>query len=107
MSHKKENDLVRAVKGGIEALRTGRGLRLSRVSISPPPEYTSEEIVTLRLKKLRMSQAVFAQYMGVSSRVIQAWEQGWREPSNPSRRLIQLAAEMPKVFRKLAMASTR
>ena len=102
---RKENELVRAVKGGIEALREGRGLRLSRITIPPPPKYTSKQIASLRREKLRMSQAVFARYMGVSPRIIQAWEQGWRKPSTPARRLIQLAARKPDVFRELATAS--
>jgi putative transcriptional regulator len=45
-----------------------------------------------------MSQAVFAKLLNVSAKTVQSWEQGLRQPSQASRRLIQVLSERPDVL---------
>lgn len=40
-----------------------------------------------------MTQAVFANYMGVSVKTVEAWELGRTHPTGPAYRLINILAE--------------
>ncbi len=66
---------------------------------SPPPRVEPAQIVSLR-KKLRMSQAVFAATLNVSTRTVQSWEQGAREPSDAALRMIQIVRLEPRVVKR-------
>ena len=46
-------------------------------------------------KKTGLSQARFAQLLGVSVRTLQEWEQGRRAPSGAARTLLLIAAKNP------------
>ncbi len=63
---------------------------------APPPKVRSNQIVALR-KKLKMSQAVFAATLNVSTKTVQSWEQGVRRPSDAALRMIQLVRADPAV----------
>lgn len=63
---------------------------------APPPRVRAAQIVALR-KKLRMSQAVFAAMLNVSTRTVQSWEQGVREPSDAALRMLQLVRAEPAI----------
>jgi putative transcriptional regulator len=52
----------------------------------------------------KLSQAQFAQLLGVSVRTLQGWEQGRKQPSGAARTLITLAQRNPKALRDLANA---
>ena len=55
--------------------------------IAPVKEYSNTEIRTLR-NKVGMTQAVFASYMGVSKKTVEAWENGRTHPTGPAYRLM-------------------
>lgn len=59
------------------------------VSIVPVKEYNSKQIQNIR-KKTGMSQKVFAGYMGVSVKTIEAWETGTNHPSGAASRLLNM-----------------
>ena len=48
-----------------------------------------------------LSQAQFAQLLGVSVRTLQGWEQGRKQPSGAARTLITLAQRNPQALRDL------
>lgn len=54
-----------------------------------PREYDTETVRAIRLS-LGVSQAVFADLLGVSSDLVAAWEQGNRTPKGPVCRLLEL-----------------
>ena len=60
--------------------------------IEPVKKYSNEEIKTIR-NKAGMTQAVFAEYMGVSSKTVEAWENGRTHPTGPANRLLYLLDE--------------
>ena len=53
-------------------------------------------------KKTGLSQAHFAQLLGVSVRTLQDWEQGRRAPSGAARTLIAIAAKNPQALIEVA-----
>lgn len=52
-----------------------------------------------------LSQVEFAALLGVSTRTLQDWEQGRREPTGAARTLLRVASTHPKVLRELASAA--
>jgi putative transcriptional regulator len=65
--------------------------------VERPPWYAPFLIREIR-HKLSVSQAIFAEMLGVSASSIRAWEQGKREPDGPARRLLQIAEMYPEVL---------
>jgi len=53
-----------------------------------------------------LSQARFAQLLGVSARTLQEWEQGRRAPSGAARTLLLIARRNPEVLLDVARDST-
>lgn len=50
-----------------------------------------------------LSQAEFAQALGVSKRTLENWEQGRAEPTGAARVLLKLAARFPDTIDRLAV----
>jgi putative transcriptional regulator len=53
-------------------------------------------------EKTGLSQARFAQLLGVSVRTLQDWEQGRRVPSGAARTLLMVAAKNPQALLEVA-----
>lgn len=89
-----------------EAIAYHRGeITLKSADISlpdEPPEWTKDEITALRVKKLRVSQPIFARMIGVTPAALRSWEQGVKNPSGSARRLLQIVEKNPTAFMKLA-----
>ena len=54
-------------------------------------EYSNTEIRAIRMKA-GMTQSVFASYMGVSKKTVEAWECGRTHPTGPVFRLLDILA---------------
>jgi putative transcriptional regulator len=59
------------------------------------------DVATIR-EKTGLSQARFAQLLGVSVRTLQDWEQGRRAPSGAARTLLMVAARNPQALLEVA-----
>jgi putative transcriptional regulator len=57
-------------------------------------------VKTIR-KNLKVSQFGFANLIGVSTRTIQDWEQGRRNPTGAAKSLLRIAEQKPEVFLSL------
>jgi transcriptional regulator with XRE-family HTH domain len=55
---------------------------------------TPKEIRRLR-KRANASQAVFAHHLNVSSKLAQAWEGGYRQPTGAALKLLRIAEANP------------
>lgn len=62
---------------------------------------TLPSVATIR-DRTGLSQARFAELLGVSVRTLQEWEQGRRTPSGAARTLLQVAARDPKALLAVA-----
>jgi putative transcriptional regulator len=91
-------------KGLEEAVRHASGeITLKTTTITMPerpPEIGADELIKLRLKN-RMSQAVFARTLNVSTKTVQSWEHGQRRPSQAALRLIQVFRTDPSGLLKV------
>ena len=76
--------LLRAVR----EMKAGQTARTTLVEANPVSEARH---------RTGLSQAQFAQVMGISKRTLQEWEQGRRSPSGAARTLIQIAHLHPKI----------
>ena len=59
--------------------------------IMPIKRYSNKEIRDIRMRA-GMTQSVFASYMGVSKKTIEAWECGRTHPTGPAFRLLDILA---------------
>jgi len=91
--------LLEAVRQMHHAVTTGdySGLTIRTVEIREPSEYDAAAIRGLR-NRLGASQAVFAHLMGVSTELVQGWEQGLISPRAIARRLMDQISADPKRF---------
>jgi DNA-binding transcriptional regulator YiaG/REP element-mobilizing transposase RayT len=74
--------------------RPDRIRTVTRVSVGEAGSHTAASIKKMRLN-LEISQAVFAQGLGVSTILVSGWEQGVREPSLLARRLLDIVSRDP------------
>ena len=74
------------------AYEKGQGTaRIKTYTIAPVKEYSSAEIRDIRMKA-GMTQSVFAAYMGVSKKTVEAWEGVRTHPSGSAFRLLEMLA---------------
>ncbi|ACL72790.1 transcriptional regulator, XRE family [Thioalkalivibrio sulfidiphilus HL-EbGr7] len=63
----------------------------------------ANDVVAARLKS-GLSQAQFAAALHISSRTLQQWEQGRRQPSGAAATLLKIVSRHPEVLREVADA---
>jgi len=92
------------VTGLTEAIEDVQGeekkLKRRVVTIVPVKEYEASEIKAIR-KTTGLSQKLFAGYMGVSDKTVEAWEAGKNKPSGAASRLLtmmEMDSELTKEF---------
>ena len=68
-------------------------------------EFRSGEDVAALRRFAGLSQAAFAQALGISVHTLRNWEQGRRMPEGPALALLRIVARHPRVLREnLALA---
>jgi DNA-binding transcriptional regulator YiaG len=81
-----------------EAVQIKRGaLKPSRVFNLDP----KNDLVKVR-GKLGLSQAKFADLLGISADTLQNWEQGRREPTGPAKVLLKIVLKHPRLLMEVA-----
>lgn len=101
------DELIASLTQARDLLRAGRAEQLSRRMVRqvPPPHiYTSAAVQELR-GNLNVSQAIFADVLGVSTVLVQAWEQGKRRPSHLACRLLDVISRDLPAWRRFADAA--
>lgn len=90
--------LVQSLTEIRDGLRGQSGkLTMNTVEIAEPPRFTPAAIHKLR-DRLGLSQGLFAKLLGVSRKLIEAWEAGTRTPSPMACRLLDAIARQPTLF---------
>lgn len=72
-----------------DAKGEGKELKKRVVSIEPVKTYSANEIKDIR-KRTGLSQKLFASYMGVSAKAVEAWEAGTNHPSGAASRILSM-----------------
>jgi len=85
------DDLVTGLTQAIEYEKGNLEAKKYVYVINPVEEYSNIEIKEIR-KNAHMTQSVFAEYMGVSIKTVEAWEGGRIRPSGTARRLLSILA---------------
>ena len=75
-------------KGNLKARKTA-------LFVMPLETFTSSEIKEIR-NQTGLTQALFAKYMGVSVKTVEAWESGKNSPEGSARRMLSLTRKDPK-----------
>lgn len=88
-----ENVFESIIKGLTEAVDDAENrektLKRRVVTIIPVKKYKAEEILKIR-KSTGMSQRLFAGYLGVSVKTVEAWESGTNHPSGTASRILNM-----------------
>ena len=100
---KVERDLVEGMEGFLHDLKTGAPLTekytCRRVVLDlKPHSYNSKQIKSVRML-LNASQALFAQFLGVSPKTVRAWENG-KVPSDMACRFMDEIQRNPEYWRE-------
>jgi putative transcriptional regulator len=86
-----KRDIGKEILDGIREIKQGEHGRI-----------TTLPSVALIRQKTGLSQAHFAELLGVSVRTLQDWEQGRRAPSGAARTLLLIADRNPKALLDVA-----
>lgn len=87
-----------------QAKEHAEGKRELRTTLLPQPlaKMDKTEVVKIR-ESLNFSQAVFAKYLNVSVKTVQAWEQGLGKPSGASLKLLSIIKQNPSLLIELSV----
>lgn len=103
MAREKTKSLFARLKGSLEEAEkyaTGE-LTLKTFTVpDPPPTYTAARVRRVR-KSLHMSQGAFLHVLNVSTKTVQSWEQGLREPTRAAQRLLEVLEKKPEIIATL------
>ena len=90
-------DLRRAVNDAL-AYERGEPIDLRTAEIPAPPKPMKPKEIRVIRENLHASQVVFACFLNVSPKAVQAWEQGRRRPHSTALRLLEIAKKNPGVL---------
>lgn len=85
----KQRDIGQEVLDGLRAIKAGKG---KRVTVDE-----TQDVQSIR-ERMGLSQSAFAALLGVSTRTLQDWEQGRRQPTGPARSLLRVADRHPEAL---------
>ncbi|MCF0134536.1 MAG: helix-turn-helix domain-containing protein [Blautia sp.] len=83
------DDLKQGLEEAISYEKGNGDAKVKTYMILPVKEYTGSEIRKIRINT-GMTQKVFALYMGVSPKTVEAWEHGTTHPTGPVFRLLEM-----------------
>lgn len=86
------DDLQEGLLQAIDFANGNGSARTITYRIDPVTKYDKEQIREIRMNA-QMTQHVFADYLGVSVKTVEAWERGRTHPTGPAYRLISFLAD--------------
>jgi putative transcriptional regulator len=95
MKKESEKRLLESFRQALEHAEGKRDLRTTILIKTEPMD--KNEVKELR-EKLNASQPVFANYLNVSPKSVQAWEQGIGKPTGAALRLLRIAQKNPDIL---------
>ena len=83
------DSIMRGLHEAVEDAKGKRKLPRRTVCVIPVKEYTAEEVKNIR-HQTGISKKLFAEYMGVSDKTVEAWESGRNHPSGSASRILSM-----------------
>lgn len=99
-------DIKNGLQEAIEYEKGNRKLKTIKASLRPVKKYQADEVKEIRLM-LGMSQALFAGFMGVSPKTVEAWEAGRNMPGGSASRILSFVQQDPKLPERLGIIDVR
>ena len=101
-------ELIAGLEEALQHEKGAKKLRTSELEISEPARpWKKEQISQLRKQRFGVSQPIFASLLSVTASTVRAWEQGQKSPSGAARRLLEVAAIAPEVFKRINRVTSR
>lgn len=94
----KKERFARLMESAQQALEHAEGKRELRTTVLIKTEPMSKDEVKELRERLKASQSVFANYLNVSPKTVQAWEQGIGKPTGAALRLLRIAQKNPTIL---------
>ena len=82
------NEAIEYEKGNLKA-------NSRTLTITPIEKFTASEIKDIR-KNTGMTQVLFAKYLGVSLKTVEAWEAGRNQPNGTACRMLSITKKDPQ-----------
>ncbi|EEY3113205.1 type II toxin-antitoxin system MqsA family antitoxin [Salmonella enterica] len=101
----KERDIFSELQEGMAAwgeFYAGKKTLRTHKVCAKPVTMTPDEVKAVR-EKLKLSQAVFAQYLHTGVTTLQNWEQGLAKPNKQAILLMKMVERNPHTLNELAM----
>ena len=89
MSNVYESIMTGLAEAVEDAKASEKKLQRRVVTIIPVKDYSAEEVKEIR-HSTGFSQKLFASYMGVSDKTVEAWEAGINHPSGAASRILSM-----------------
>ncbi|MGN0504971.1 MAG: helix-turn-helix domain-containing protein [Lachnospiraceae bacterium] len=89
MSNVYESIIAGLAEAVEDAKSTDKKLNRRVVTVMPVKEYRAADVQKIR-KATGLSQKLFASYMGVSDKTVEAWEAGTNRPSGAASRILTM-----------------
>ena len=89
-------DMIVGLQEAVEYEKGNLKLRTVKVSLKPVKRFEAAEVKSIRTM-LGMSQGLFAGFIGVSPKTVEAWEAGRNTPNGPASRILDFIQQDPKL----------
>ena len=89
--------IVQGLEEALEHAKGQRELRIVSPAVLPLKEFAPAEIREIRVQ-LGLTQVIFAGFMGVSIKTVEAWEAGRNKPEGPARRMLSMIQNDPTII---------
>ena len=86
------NQAIEYEKGNLKA-------NTRTLSVTPLETFTASEIKDIR-KSAELTQSLFAKYLGVSLKTVEAWESGRNQPNGAACRMLSITKKDPQFPKK-------
>ena len=93
------DDIKTGLSQAIEFEKGNLKAKTTTLTVEPVEHFESEEIKSIR-KETGLTQVLFAKYMGVSVKTVEAWESGRNHPEGAACRLLSMTRNDPSFPRR-------
>lgn len=93
------DDIKTGISQAIEYEKGNLKVKTTVLTVAPTESFKPEEIRSIRMET-GMTQVLFAKYMGVSVKTVEAWEAGRNHPEGAACRLLSMTRNDPAFPRK-------